>query len=74
MKHFLDLNDIPSSELRAILDDAKATKAARAGWPQGKIDAGAPLDGHILAMIFEKSSTRTRTSFDVGKAFTCSYN
>lgn len=66
MKHFLDLNDIPSSELRAILDDAKATKAARAGWPQGKIDAGAPLDGHILAMIFEKSSTRTRTSFDVG--------
>ena len=33
MKHFLDLADIPSSELRAILDDAKATKAARQGSP-----------------------------------------
>ena len=66
MKHFLDLADIPSSELRAILDDAKATKAARQGWPKGKVDAGAPLADHILAMIFEKSSTRTRTSFDVG--------
>lgn len=66
MKHFLDIADIPSSELRAILDDAKATKAARQGWPKGKVDAGAPLADHILAMIFEKSSTRTRTSFDVG--------
>lgn len=66
LKHFLDLKDIPASELRAILDDAKATKAARAGWPKGKVDAGAPLDGHALAMIFEKSSTRTRVSFDMG--------
>ncbi|MFC6198938.1 ornithine carbamoyltransferase [Ponticaulis profundi] len=66
MKHFLDLCDIPASELRAILDDAKATKAARKGWPKGKVDAGAPLADHVLAMIFEKSSTRTRTSFDMG--------
>ena len=65
MKHFLDLADIPASELRAILESAKRVKAARAGWPKGKVDAGAPLAGHVLAMIFEKSSTRTRTSFDV---------
>ena len=66
MKHFLDLSDVPASELRAILDDAKAVKAARAGWPKGRVDRGAPLADHVLAMIFEKSSTRTRTSFDVG--------
>jgi ornithine carbamoyltransferase len=66
VKHFLDLCDIPAIELRAVLDDAKATKLARAGWPKGRVDAGAPLADHILAMIFEKSSTRTRTSFDVG--------
>lgn len=66
MKHFLDLSDIPASELRAILDDAKSTKAIRLRWPKGAVDDGAPLKDHVLAMIFEKSSTRTRTSFDVG--------
>ncbi len=66
MRHFLDLADIPAYELRAILDDAKAMKAARKGWPKGKPDRDVPLAGHVLAMIFEKSSTRTRLSFDVG--------
>ena len=66
IRHFIDLWQLESSELRAILDEAHAMKSARAGWPKGKVDEGAPLDGHILAMIFEKSSTRTRTSFDVG--------
>ena len=66
MKHFLDLIDIPAIELRGILDDAKAMKEARLGWPKGKVDTGAPLADHVLAMIFEKSSTRTRNSFDVG--------
>jgi ornithine carbamoyltransferase len=37
----------------------------RAGWPKGKADADAPLAGHVLAMIFEKNSTRTRVSFDI---------
>tara|TARA_B100000809_G_C15025156_1_gene489879 strand:- start:222 stop:1124 length:903 start_codon:yes stop_codon:yes gene_type:complete len=60
------MGDIAASELRAMLDDAKATKAARKGWPMGRVDDGAPLADQILAMIFEKSSTRTRTSFDVG--------
>ena len=66
IRHFLDLWQMESSELRGMLDEAHAMKAARGGWPKGRIDDGAPLDGHVLAMIFEKSSTRTRTSFDVG--------
>ncbi len=64
-RHFLDLWSIPASELRAILDDAKARKAARAGRPKGEPDRDAPLAGRVLAMIFEKSSTRTRVSFDM---------
>lgn len=65
LKHFLDIWQIEAEELRAILDDAKATKLARAGWPKGRVDKGAPLEGRTLAMIFEKSSTRTRFSFDM---------
>lgn len=65
LKHFLDIWQIEPDELRAILDDAKATKLARAGWPKGRVDKGAPLEGRTLAMIFEKSSTRTRFSFDM---------
>lgn len=64
-RHFLDLWHIESAELRAILDEAHRMKKARAGWPKGRVDAGAPLEGHTLAMIFEKSSTRTRFSFDM---------
>ena len=44
---------------------AHAMKKARAGWPKGRVDTGAPLEGHTLAMVFEKSSTRTRFSFDM---------
>ena len=66
IRHFLDLWQLEAGELRAILDEAHAMKTARRGWPKGRVDEEAPLDGHILAMIFEKSSTRTRTSFDVG--------
>jgi ornithine carbamoyltransferase len=65
-KHFLSLADIPASELRTILDEAHARKKARASWPKGKVDADAPMDGRTLALIFEKSSTRTRFSFDMG--------
>ena len=60
IRHFIDLWQLEASELRAILDQAHEMKRARTGWPKGKIDAGAPLEGHTLAMIFEKSSTRTR--------------
>ena len=65
-RHFLDLFDIEASELRAILDEAHRRKQARTGWPKGRVDADSPLEGHILAQLFEKSSTRTRFSFEVG--------
>ncbi len=65
MKHFLDLSDAGGDAIAAMLNDAQDRKAARAGWPKGKADADAPLTGHVLAMIFEKSSTRTRVSFDM---------
>ena len=65
IRHFLDIWPLESVDLRAILDQAHAMKKARLGWPKGKTDPGAPLDGHTLAMIFEKSSTRTRFSFDM---------
>jgi ornithine carbamoyltransferase len=63
-RHFVDLWKLDGSTLRAILDDAKARKAARKGWGQAKVDADAPADGRTLAMIFQKNSTRTRFSFD----------
>jgi ornithine carbamoyltransferase len=63
-RHFVDLWKIEAADLRAILEDAKARKAARVGWPKGRPDADAPAAGRTLAMIFEKNSTRTRFSFD----------
>src|SRR4051812_40178412 len=61
-RHFIDLSELPVSELRTMLDAGAAMKAklkARAGRDK-------PLEGKTLAMIFEKPSTRTRVSFDVG--------
>ena len=64
-KHFLSLADIPASELRAILDEARRRKKAREGMPKGRVDLDAPFSGETLALIFEKSSTRTRFSFEM---------
>jgi len=63
-RHFLDLWRLDGAVLRAILEDAKARKAARRGWGQARVDADAPAAGRTLAMIFQKNSTRTRFSFD----------
>ena len=65
MPHFLDLTDAGGNAMAAMLNDAQDRKAARISWPKGRIDADAPLAGHVLAMIFEKNSTRTRVSFDI---------
>ncbi|MFM2271613.1 MAG: ornithine carbamoyltransferase [Pseudomonadota bacterium] len=64
-RHFLDLSDAGADAIAAMLADAHDRKAARAAWPKARADADAPLAGHVLAMIFEKNSTRTRVSFDM---------
>ena len=64
VRHFLDIHRLDAADLRAILDDAHARKQARKGWPKGRSDADAPGKDRVLAMIFEKNSTRTRFSFD----------
>ena len=65
MRHFLNLSDAGGEAIAAILNEAMERKQRRTGWPKGKPDADRPLDGAVLAMIFEKSSTRTRVSFDL---------
>ncbi len=65
VRQFLDLSDAGTDALAAMHSDAITRKAARAGWAKGRTDVDAPLAGHVLAMIFEKSSTRTRVSFDI---------
>jgi ornithine carbamoyltransferase len=64
IRHFLDLIDIPSNELRGIIAASRAMKDG-AG-KSGKSSASKPLAGKTVAMVFDKPSTRTRVSFDVG--------
>jgi ornithine carbamoyltransferase len=66
VKHFLDLSDFDGAALNGLIADAKTRKAARAGLPRGQADADRPLENRMLAIIFDKPSTRTRISFDVG--------
>ncbi|MCZ6524587.1 MAG: ornithine carbamoyltransferase [Alphaproteobacteria bacterium] len=65
-RHFLDLEALDGATLRGILDHAAALKSSRPGGGRARPHPERPLDGRILAMIFEKPSTRTRISFDVG--------
>jgi ornithine carbamoyltransferase len=60
VRHFLDLIDIPTGELRGIVAASRAMKGG------GNPAAARPLAGKTLAMIFDRPSTRTRVSFDVG--------
>ena len=66
MTHFLDIDQTAPADLRQMLTGAAAMKSARAGLPKGTPDADQPLANHMVALIFEKPSTRTRVSFDVG--------
>jgi len=61
IRHFTDLSALSGSDLRGILDDAAVRKARLKAGERSK-----PLEGKVLAMIFDKPSTRTRISFDVG--------
>jgi ornithine carbamoyltransferase len=66
-KHFLDLADFPTDTLRRVLAGANALKTVRqADKAKGGRLSARPLEGKVLAMIFDKPSTRTRVSFDVG--------
>ncbi|HWG04148.1 MAG TPA: ornithine carbamoyltransferase [Beijerinckiaceae bacterium] len=62
-RNFLDLSEIPADDLRAVLTTAGVMKSARV---KGHPAAEKPLAGKVLAMIFDRPSTRTRVSFDVG--------
>src|SRR5271157_1524512 len=62
-RHFLGLLDLSTAELRRILDLAAAMKKARV---KGALSARRPLAGKTLALIFDRPSTRTRVSFDIG--------
>ncbi|MEE4288880.1 MAG: ornithine carbamoyltransferase [Erythrobacter sp.] len=65
LRHFLDLSDAGADAIAAMMADAIDRKAAREGWPKGRPDSDAPLAGRVLALVFEKNSTRTRVSFDM---------
>ena len=60
IRHFLDLIDIPRKQLREMIEASRVRKKARRRAGKG------PLAGKTIAMIFDKPSTRTRVSFDVG--------
>ena len=61
LRHFLEIRDFDAATLRRLIDDAHAEKAGR--FPGG---VAKPLTGKTLALLFEKPSTRTRISFEVG--------
>ena len=63
MKHFINLKDIPASDLRKIIQDAKKRKIKRKKFNTLDVDRDAPLKGKLLVQMFEKSSLRTRLSF-----------
>ena len=66
MKNFLDIHTTSAADLRGMMNSAHAMKRARNGRPKGTPDDDQPLAGRMVALIFEKPSTRTRVSFDVG--------
>ena len=65
MRNFLDISDLTSNELRAIIEEAKVRKSNRKDLKKSETDSDQPFQGKSMVMIFEKPSTRTRISFDI---------
>ena len=65
-RHFLDISAYDGETLARIIHRARAMKDARRHQPKGLREPGEPLRGRMLALIFERPSTRTRVSFEVG--------
>ena len=65
IRHFVDIEALSGDTLRDILDEAKARKSARGERGKAAMDDSRPMEGRLLAMVFDKPSTRTRISFDV---------
>ena len=65
MKHFINLKDIPAKDLKKIVVDAKKRKKLRKKLNTLEVDKGSPLKGKLLIQMFERSSLRTRLSFDL---------
>jgi len=65
MNHFITLKDIPARDLRKIVTDAKKRKDKRKKFSTLDVDKDNPLKGKLLIQMFEKSSLRTRLSFDL---------
>ncbi len=63
MKNFINLKDVPTSDLRKIIEDAKKRKIKRKKFNTIDIDKDNPLKGKLLIQMFEKASSRTRLSF-----------
>ena len=66
MQNFLDIHQTSAVDLRKMINSAHTMKQARKGLLKGTPDPDQPLAGAMVALIFEKPSTRTRVSFDVG--------
>ena len=63
MKHFINIKDIPSKDLKKIILDAKRRKNSRKNLNKLDPDKDLALKGKLLIQMFEKSSLRTRLSF-----------
>ena len=66
MQNFLDIDQVDTQNLLGIFDEAARIKTARVGLSKGMVDRERPFEGKLVALIFEKPSTRTRVSFDLG--------